>query len=344
MRGWSTLCAAALLPLAAWTLFSLLYYGFPWPNTAYAKLNTGIDRADIVRQGMNYLFSSVVHDTITLAVIAVALTVNHCTTRHAVFRFIGYGIVLNLTYVVYVGGDFMQGRFLSYAYLSAVVLLLQQGPGIAFAGRMFILRPEHPERYRPPAALRAEYGPRAIKAMGVAALGYALLYPHTPLNCWQARASHTTWEFGIVFERDVFQHFSLLRYLRERVEGNQFPNHPWLRTGIEIRNGSDPVHVIPNIGVIGYGAGTEKIIVNNLALSDPLLARLPAANVDNWRIGHFHRSLPNGYIERLAAGSGPPYDMLPASVSGIARASNGWGAGIPSRRRSSIDSMKGSPS
>ena len=55
--SWFSLAAAAFVPLAAWTLFFLVYYGFPWPNTAYAKLNTGIARADLVLQGLRYLYA-----------------------------------------------------------------------------------------------------------------------------------------------------------------------------------------------------------------------------------------------------------------------------------------------
>ena len=36
----------AFLPFVAWEGFSLLYYGVPFPNTAYAKLNTGTPTAE----------------------------------------------------------------------------------------------------------------------------------------------------------------------------------------------------------------------------------------------------------------------------------------------------------
>ena len=99
------LAVAAVLPLAAWTLFSLVYYGFPWPNTAYAKLNTGIDRADLVLQGLRYLYVSFLHDPITPAAIVAALLVTQFRARHTVYRFVGLGIVLNLSYIVWIGGD-----------------------------------------------------------------------------------------------------------------------------------------------------------------------------------------------------------------------------------------------
>ena len=73
--SWFSLAAAAFVPLAAWTLFSLVYYGFPWPNTAYAKLNTGIARADLVLQGLRYLYAGMLQDAITLPIIGAALVV-----------------------------------------------------------------------------------------------------------------------------------------------------------------------------------------------------------------------------------------------------------------------------
>ena len=35
--------------------FSLFYYGFPFPITAYTKLSTGIDRSEIIIKGIGYL-------------------------------------------------------------------------------------------------------------------------------------------------------------------------------------------------------------------------------------------------------------------------------------------------
>ena len=43
--------------------------------------------------------------------------------------------------------------------------------------------------------------------------------------------------------------------------------------------------------------GLDRFIVDPLALSDPLLARLPSQK--KWRIGHFERDLPKGYFESV---------------------------------------------
>jgi len=58
--------------------------------------------------------------------------------------------------------------------------------------------------------------------------------------------------------------------------------------------------VISNIGLPGYAAGLDRILIDELALADPLLARLPARR--DWRPGHFTRDLPDGYLESVREG------------------------------------------
>ena len=65
---------SGLLPAAVWTAFSVIYYGFPFPNTAYAKLGHGIDRGELVQQGSLYLLDSIDRDPVTLVAILFAVT------------------------------------------------------------------------------------------------------------------------------------------------------------------------------------------------------------------------------------------------------------------------------
>jgi hypothetical protein len=53
--------------------------------------------------------------------------------------------------------------------------------------------------------------------------------------------------------------------------------------------------------MLGYYAGPQVHIIDSVALADPLLSRLPAEG--DWRIGHFERAIPPGYIETLESGS-----------------------------------------
>ena len=160
-RSWLSLASAACLPLTAWTLFALFYYGFPWPNTAYAKLDTGIDRTDLVVQGLRYLQVAFLQDAVTPVIIAAAL-ITCLRSRFAASRFVGAGVLLNLIYVVSVGGDFMLGRFLSYGYLVGVCVLVQECRGTI---------------------VKAKYGVNAAALTGTAVVLYAVLFPHTPVNC-----------------------------------------------------------------------------------------------------------------------------------------------------------------
>ena len=53
----------------------------------------------------------------------------------------------------------------------------------------------------------------------------------------------------------------------------------------------------------GYGfLGGAKVHLVEPFLCDPLLMRLPLQDRDNWRIGHFKRRIPEGYLETLASG------------------------------------------
>ncbi|MBU0616947.1 MAG: hypothetical protein KKI02_04460, partial [Planctomycetes bacterium] len=56
-RGWSALSLVVLgfVPLLAWELFALFYYGSPLPNTAYAKLAGGIPGTELTGRGLLYL-------------------------------------------------------------------------------------------------------------------------------------------------------------------------------------------------------------------------------------------------------------------------------------------------
>ncbi|MXZ71436.1 MAG: hypothetical protein F4Z04_08015 [Acidobacteria bacterium] len=290
-RSWLSLASAACLPLAAWTLFALFYYGFPWPNTAYAKLNTGIDRADLILQGLRYLQVALLHDPITPLVTAAALIICF-RSRFAVFRFVGAGVLLNLLYVVSVGGDFMLGRFLSYAYLVGTCVLIREcrlfasgfSPAWTLGGGSIV---------------KERYGVSAAALTGAAVVLYAVLFPHTPVNSLAPDSAHVRSRWGIDSHRHVYPELALFEYLRHSEEDGPWPTHRWAAQERRLPHSADFVHEHGAIGMRGYVAGPDKIIVDVFALSDPLLARLPAR--PGSRIGHFTRPRPAGYLERLEA-------------------------------------------
>ncbi len=268
--------AAGFVPFMAWEFFALFYYGAPFPNTAYAKLGSCYAAADLVRQGGYYLLNSWQVDRITCVAIATALAIALAgRVRRAVFA--GVGIALYLGYVVKVGGDFMSGRFLAAPLIASVMLIARADFAIGQLSRSLVY-------------------------LSLVALG--MLAPHPTLFCgadyekdpllFLEECSH-----GIGDERGVYYpHTSLLRCLTSGTG----PDHPWIRQGLEARENGIDVIVKGNIGFFGYYAGPKVYIVDPGALTDPLLARLPAVKISNWRVGHYVRMIPDGYIAHLRHG------------------------------------------
>jgi len=114
-----------LTPLLMWEAFSIIYYGFPVPNTAYAKLATGIPQSELTTQGLAYLLNSWHVDPSTLVIIGIAILAA-LWFRSVESLTISGGLFLHLAYVVRVGGAFMTGRFLAPAVIVAVGLLLHE--------------------------------------------------------------------------------------------------------------------------------------------------------------------------------------------------------------------------
>ncbi|WP_293367705.1 hypothetical protein [Nevskia sp.] len=261
------LATAALLPLLAWELFSLLFYGFPFPNTYYAKLHTGLAQAEYTAQGFIYLLDVAIRDPGSLLILVLALLSPFVLTGCRGRLPLVLGLALYLAWVVHAGGDFMQGRFVSVpAFLAAVLLTAD---------------PEAPnERQTVLLAL-------AVLLIAATRL-IALEPPDVPI-----RAN------GIADERRFYAaQTGLIHHQRAR----RVPlNHPWGRIGLGMRNTpSQPVQVFDVIGFAGFVAGPAVHIVDQHALSDAFLARLPSTTP--WRIGHFRRELPAGYLDSIASG------------------------------------------
>lgn len=118
-----TLLAA---PLTLWTLFSLLYYGMPLPNTAYGKLNIdGVSQMERLERGWIYLSKSLQLDPITPMLIFLAAVKGFCSGNH-VQRMISISLCVAMAYIFWAGGDYMLGRFYAPLYLVAAILFVQQ--------------------------------------------------------------------------------------------------------------------------------------------------------------------------------------------------------------------------
>ncbi|GAC1627625.1 MAG: hypothetical protein NVS9B10_16790 [Nevskia sp.] len=276
LRSWSALRRAllALSPLLVWELFSLVYYGFPFPNTYYAKLNTGIPAQDYLLQGLIYLEDTLVQDPATLLILLLGLVFAAGPGTRRLQAPLAAGMALYLAYVVSVGGDFMQGRFLSVpAFLGAILLV--QHPAVVSA------------------TFRAPLGALLVVAATLANLLFVSTHYGEGLTSDQLRFRRN----GIANERQFYQQFG--QGLSRLDRSSRLPwDHPWASAGAGWRAGPGPhVEAVYVAGITGYTAGPTVHLVDRHALSEPLLARLPIAG--GWRIGHFERRLPPGLLESL---------------------------------------------
>ncbi len=272
------LLIAGFIPMVLWEAFSVLYYGVPFPNTAYAKLGTGIPRLALLEQGAQYFYTSLLMDPITLTTIAIA--VFSTWARRDMKRVsIALGVGLYLAYVLMIGGGFMAGRFFTVPLFASAILLAS-------------------------GTTNRRVSQIAIVGLAVPGIVFQCILP---ANWWvdenaPHRASYTL-RSGIADERVVYSpDMGLIDGRRLR----RAPNHRWVHEGRAARAAvaTDPVTTKEAIGFYGYYAGPTVHVVDTLALCDPLLARLPAqALYRKWRVGHYERDLPEGYMETLRRGN-----------------------------------------
>jgi len=260
-------------PAWGWLLFAIVYYGFPFPNTYYAKAQSGMPDWLQWRQGFAYLVSSLRFDVITLGTIAAAAGVAWVVggTRA---RLLALGACLYVFYTVRVGGDFMAGRFFSAPFLLSALML--------------------------------GYAPKKrLTALAATALiaGWNVMNPLAPAKSTPNLEMGWNWRLqnGVKDDRGatiagssplVFEIFRRL------------PDNAMAREARTFQASPERVMVHPWIGEIGFWSGPSKYIIDPNALSDPLLSRLPippSFYFEFW-VSHFTRELPAGYVESRKAG------------------------------------------
>ncbi len=273
------------LPLLLWELFSIVYYGFPFPNTAYAKIGVDIPQGELLHQGFYYWLNSLQSDPLTVAVIGLGLLSPWLSARREGLT-AALGCVLFAVYITKIGGDFMSGRHFTPLFLVSVVLLLRN---FAF------------ERN-----LQSAVAIGSVVLLGVAGKAPPLL---TDGDYSEPRTQASVFDsHGITDERAFYYPQTGLLSTARVIDG---PDHVWARQGARAREAGKKIDVIGTIGFFGVSAGPSVHVLDLHALSDPLLARIPrlvrSTAVINpgktWRIGHFERAIPEGYLETLESGT-----------------------------------------
>jgi arabinofuranosyltransferase len=263
---------AAILPVLLWIAFSLVYYGAPFPNTAYAKLGTGFGEDVLILQGLEYTKDFALNDPLLALIIGKAVF-DAARAPDWPARLLGTGIVLYIAYIISIGGDFMSGRFFA-------------APG--FLALCMIARMPTPQW------LFKKFNMVGLVAVGLLGVLLVIRVTEQPMNDTMIPPS------GIVDERRFYySDTGLLPLLNGWVSTGIKPVPQWNQQ----QNKTPVVISYGAIGMLGYYSGPTVRVVDMVALADAFLARLPA--IPGSRVGHYQRIMPPGYANTL--GSASPY-------------------------------------
>ena len=281
------------LPLLLWEAFAIVYYGFPFPNTYYAKLaGTGMPLPYRVYRGFIYILHTWDRDPVTMFTIGLVLvfvsvlTVAALRGRGQVEAHLvagAVGLLLYLGYVLYTGGDFMLSRFLVPPLVWAVLLwddLPWPREYVWHLAGVFLL-------------------------LGYSAL-YTVLRPQGLLVIPQELREQVIFDKGAgVADERLYFFFNSTGQALIRIPPLFKPKHHpgnWRYDPQKHR-----VVVRLTLGENGYAFGPSVHLIDEYALADPLLARLPAIGKGvGLRPGHMARYIPAGYLKALETGD-PAY-------------------------------------
>lgn len=256
----------SFLPFIIWEVFSILYYGFPFPNTFYGKLNSNLPLFEYIIKGLYYYIDSLLlRDPITPTSIFFML-IYLFRKKNSRLTFLLIGIALYLIYIVRIGGDFMSGRFLSAPLFALVTIFVRYDHGEI----------KHKIRF----------------VFFIIIIG--LLWPFSPIT------SGINYRFKVFNEgiADEKGYYYQTTGLLPNILDNSFLENKQVKNFLEKRIQKQQVIKMNSIGFDAFYADRNTYIIDEMALADPLLSKLPFWRKRYyWRTGHLRRYIPHGYYQ-----------------------------------------------
>lgn len=286
---------AGLLPFIAWTLFSCFYYGFPFPNTAYCKLNTHMPVSDYISRGINYFTTTYLYDNVLVLTILLYIVLSFIS-RNKKHITMASGVLIYIMYVFRIGGDFMVSRHYTLSFFISVF-------GIAL-----LCRDYYHEKITSVLKYLDGYlkkrlsmdDERVCPSVGAVAFFILLVFMaagiRNPYGTTTARA---------VDEREYyFKYTSLLTYIREGEEPikKKWTIYYGAYNIIKDTEGAKGGRLDFAPGIMLYYDGYDLNLFDDIGLGDALITRMPVRYNPSWRIGHMRRVIPEGYNETVMYG------------------------------------------
>jgi arabinofuranosyltransferase len=288
-------------PFIAWEIFSILYYGFPFPNTAYTKLGTNFPLIDYILRGIRYFIGTSMQDALVLALPLLFMLLSFIGKSHK-HQAISLGVFLYYLYIIYIGGDFMSGRHFT----------------VPFFVSLFCFLSELDKRNITIKMVNGDIG-LCLKNK-IMRFNKIIILIFASILCLQSIAGLVHFPLGSIAQRLLpksgnderrvyFPYTSLVsrvnRLLLNNLTGKDITD--WNK---DAQLSIAEIHEKKYKGdIIRYASGIlmvyfcDGIYVNDLyALGDPFLARLPAKYEKGWRVGHMVREIPDGYRESIQTG------------------------------------------
>jgi arabinofuranosyltransferase len=271
-----------LLPAMAWTLFATIYFGSPFPNTFYAKVMTGIAYSENIKQGFWYLYETAVRDPAG-AVLIIGATLAGLLHSRRWTKPLAFSVLIQCAYLVWIGGDFMAGRFTS------VLVILSVGSLLSY------------EENRP-AFSKALMALACAGLLGMAALHKAsILIPPDYFD--RSGFNGVQDEWGAHYRTN-----GLLGSNRNTGDASS-PLYQMGAAALVLMKERMPAYqrmqgiigttLLCAVGQFGKAAGPHIRIIDPLGITDPFLSHLPGRK---WIPGHIVRPLPSGYAEAIVLG------------------------------------------
>lgn len=218
--------------------------------------------------GLQYsieFIQSELHIIILLAIVISVLILK--LNKELKYKIILFSVFMQILYILYIGGDFMRGRF----FVSIVVVALFLFLNIDIFKNTTVLRK----------------------------ISFLLIFMVISYSVYHYAFNEELFiKFpGMEDERNMFKEYlgmNLNPYLN-------YNNNRWAIVGQKINNDNDSNKIVTIIGVNGmrgYYSNSNIILIDPIGLTDAFISRLPV--IDNKRTGHFIRDIPEEYYqERL---------------------------------------------